>query len=118
MSYDIWLEHPVNGKKLTADTPHDMRGGTYAVGGTKELWINITYNYSQFFYKVFGDGGIRQLYGKPASEAIPIIKKAISQLKDDTDQDYWKATEGNAKAALHKLLALCQMRPDGIIEGD
>jgi hypothetical protein len=28
--------------------------------------------------------------------------------------DYWKATEGNAKRALCQLVALAQLRPDGV----
>ena len=36
MSYDISLTDPVTGETLELDTPHHMRGGTYAVGGTTE----------------------------------------------------------------------------------
>ena len=37
-----------------------------------------------------------------------------SNNKDYADEDYWKATEGNAKSALCGLLAFAQMRPDGV----
>ena len=33
-------------------------------------------------------------------------------------QDYWKATEGNAKRALYGLLTFARLRPDGIWDGD
>lgn len=46
MSYDIHLNAPVTKQILELDGPYFMRGGTYAVGGTKELCLNITCNYS------------------------------------------------------------------------
>lgn len=49
---------------------------------------------------------------------IQILENAINQLGDDVDPDYWEPTEGNAKRALLKLLAMAKMRPDGIWDGD
>lgn len=118
MSYDIELTDPVTGKVLKLDAPHHMRGGTYQVGGTTEANLNITYNYSKFYYELFGDKGIRFLYGKTAAETIPHLKESILLLKDDVSDNYWDATEGNAKRALMQLLALAEMRPDGIWRGD
>ena len=46
MSYDIRLCDPVTGDVINLDHPHLMRGGTYAMAGTTELWLNVTYNYS------------------------------------------------------------------------
>lgn len=117
MSYDIHLSDPATGETMELDAPHDMRGGTYCVGGTTEAWINITYNYGPHLHRVL-DGGIRGLYGKTGAESIPLLKSAIAQLGDDVDPDYWKSTEGNTKAALTKVLALAQMRPDGVWGGD
>lgn len=120
MSYDITLNDPVTKQVIELNEPHFMRGGTYAVGGTKELWLNITYNYASIFYRaeVLGEGGIRSIYGMTGAESIPILKKAIEVLADDVDPDYWKATEGNAKKALYQLLSMAQLRPDGIWDGD
>jgi hypothetical protein len=121
MSYDISLCDPVTHKPLKADSTHFIAGGMRAMGGTKELWLNVTYNYSQFYYRpeVFGEGGIRSIYGKTGAESIPMLEKAISALGDDVDDsDYWNATEGNAKRALYGLLAFAKMRPDGVWEGD
>lgn len=100
------------------DAAHQMRGGTYAVGGTQEAWLNITYNYAEHFYNVLGEKGIRTIYGMTGAESIPLLKAAMEKLGDDVDEDYWKSTEGNAKAALAGLLALAQMRPDGVWDGD
>lgn len=47
-----------------------------------------------------------------------MFEKAIAGLNNDTDPDYWKATEGNAKRPLYQLLALAKMRPDGVWDGD
>lgn len=42
MSYDITLNDPVTKEPIQLDTPHQMRGGMYAIGGTTEAWLNIT----------------------------------------------------------------------------
>jgi hypothetical protein len=140
MSYDIELVDPVTGETLELDAPHHMRGGTYAVGGTTRAHLNVTYNYYPQFSRVFeqlpkpratapqwmrdGKGaettvsGIRTIYGLTGAESLPVLGRAISALGDDTDTDYWKATDGNAKRALVQLRALASMRPDGLWSGD
>jgi hypothetical protein len=119
MSYDIELVDPVTKSVLQLDLPHHMRGGTYAVGGTTDASLNITFNYSKHFYAVVdSENGIRGLYGKSGAESIPMLNAAIDKLGDDVSQDYWEPTEGNAKRALKQLKALAQMRPDGVWTGD
>lgn len=124
MSYDIDLVDPVTKKCLELDDKHHVRGGTYELGGTKSLHLNITYNYyKQFkaaFQKQFGvdNKGIRELYGLSGAKSIPVLESAIAELGDDIDEDYWKDTEGNAKRALYGLLAFAQLRPDGVWSGD
>lgn len=134
MSYDIDLCDPVTGEVLQLDAPHHMRGGTYAVGGTTDASVNITFNYGAILRKALGDGatsltewermfgggetGIRRIYGQTGAATIPLLSGAIAKLGDDVDPDYWKATEGNVKRSLMQLLALAQMRPDGVWKGD
>lgn len=121
MSYDISLCDPVTHETIEVDDMHFVAGGTRSIGGTKELWLNITYNYGKHFRRddVLGGKGIRSIYGKTGAESIPMLEKAISALGDDVDDsDYWHATEGNAKRALYGLLAFAKMRPDGVWEGD
>lgn len=126
MSYDINLLDPITKKVIEINDAHFMRGGTYQMGGSTELSLNMTYNYSKFLHQVIqpeftpseDKSGIRSLYGLTALEAIPILEVAISNLKDDVDEDYWKPTEGNTKRALNNLLTMCKMRPDAIIDGD
>lgn len=128
MSYDLTLVDPITKEPLQLDQPHHMKGGTYAIGGTTEATLNITYNYCSFYYsrtdderydgKRIGIGprGIKDLAGLTGAQSIPIIKACAEELGDDIDEDYWKATEGNAKRALLQLLALAEMRPDGVWE--
>lgn len=127
MSYDIELVDPVTREVLHVDNRHHMRGGTYAQGGTTELTLNVTYNYRPILVQVLpGESpesgkdftGLRSLYGLTGAESIPLLKKAISGLQDDVDADYWKPTEGNVKQALSHLLAMAQLRPDGVWRGD
>lgn len=140
MSYDIYLTDPVTNDPLELDGAHHMRGGTYAMGGTTEAWLNITYNYADWYYRpgVFArtkkaSKGIRTIYGMTGAESIPVLKKAISKLEnmdEDISNDkrqkceahgatgYWMPTRENAIKPLYQLLAMAQMRPDGVWEGD
>lgn len=140
MGYDINLRDPVTKETLTMDAPHQIKGGTYAVGGTDKMWLSITYNYSRWYYKdgVFQneDGksqGIRTIYGKSGAESIPVLKTAISALENSTEDiseeerkeheeygatGYWMPTRENAIKPLYSLLAFAQMRPDGVWSGD
>lgn len=118
MSYDIYLNDPVDGGTIEFDEPHFMTGGTYVMGGTPMAWLNVTYNYAKHYRRVIGEKGIRTIYGMTGAESIPLLVRAIEALGDDVSDDYWEATEGNAKRALCNLLAFAQMRPDGIWDGD
>lgn len=119
MSYDIYLNEPNTDKPIVFDESHDITGGTYTVGGTDEAWLNITYNYSRFYYDTIDkEKGIRWLYGKTGKECLPVLRVAVEKLGTRKSKDYWKATKGNAGAALLGLIAFCEMRPDGIFDGD
>ncbi len=118
MSYDINLCDPVTHDVLELDDPHDMRGGTYAMGGTREAHLNVTYNYAEHYKRVLGEDGIRTIYGMTGAKSIPVLQRAADQLGDDATGNYWDDTEGNAKRALYKLIALAKLRPDGVWDGD
>lgn len=119
MSYDITLCDPKTGSVIELPVPHSFAGGTYQAGGTNKLYLNVTYNYSPHFQKTIDvEKGIRKIYGLTGAESIPILESAIHNLSDDTDPNYWKATEGNAKIALNALLCFAKIRPDGIWQGD
>ncbi len=117
MSYDIYLTDPVTKQTLELDAPHDMRGGTYCLGGTTEAHLNVTYNYYPHFLSI-GEKGIRTIYGMTGAESIPLLQKAAEALANDVHDDYWKPTQGNAKRALLQLIALAKLRPAGVWDGD
>lgn len=119
MSYDISLTDPVTHEVINIDDKHFMRGGTYVLDGTTELHLNITYNYSQYYYKyIDAKLGIRKIYGMTGLDSIPLLESAANSLGDDVDNDYWNPTEGNAKRPLLHLIVMAKMRPDGIWDGD
>ncbi len=119
MSYDLELINPLTKEVMTTPTKHHLKGGRYALGGTDLAHLNITYNYSMFYYTTFGRLGIRTIYGMSGKESIPLIKKAIAMLGNDSpSDDYWESTPGNAKKALEDLVALAELCPDGIWDGD
>ena len=117
MSYDIRLVNKA-GDTLHLDLPHFLQGGTYILEGTTECWLNITYNYSEHYYRAFGKEGIRTIYGMTGRKSIPVIEEAMELLGDECSLNYWESTEGNAKKALKDLLLLARARPSGIWEGD
>lgn len=97
---------------------HGIKGGTYALGGTCDPSINITYNYSQFFYAHW-PSGIRELYGKTAKDVVREIERVLPKMSGSPDSDYWASTEGNAKAALIGLRDLANLCPeDSVLSGD
>lgn len=130
MSYDVRLIDHTTHKVLEAENPHFMQGGTFCPGGTKELWLNITYNYAAMLCKVLQRDVIDQSNGRRttlvgldaingiyAAETISMLRKAINSLSDDgANESYWHPTEGNVKKALIQLKALADMRPDGVWE--
>lgn len=76
MSYSIYIVDPETGEDLETDTPHHFAGGTYCVGGTTRLWLNITYNYSPFFYRADTLGESTKIYGeKPVDGALPVLRE-------------------------------------------
>lgn len=123
MSYDISLVDPVSRETLVIESPHFMQGGIYQLGGTTELSLNITYNYSKYYYEVYPEKGIREIYNKTGFESISIIENLIYGIESrydvsDVSDDYFECTAGNAVRPLYQLLAMARMRPDGIWDGD
>lgn len=120
MSYDIYIVDPKTKKVLTFDKPmQGFEGGTYAVEGTREAHLNITYNYSKFYYEhLDNEKGIRWLYGKKVRQTLGALLEAFEKMKGEPDDDYWAPTEGNAKYALMQLILLGGYFPDGEWDGD
>ena len=106
MSYDIYLIDPVTHETIEFDNPHHMRGGTYQVGGSSEAWLNITYNYADYYYEAtendprfFGslpddrpdenprNLGIRGIYGKTGAETIKMLSDMIHRIESKYKKD-------------------------------
>ena len=87
MSYDCNLVDPVTKEALQTTSKHEITGGTYCIGGTTDMWLNVTYNYAEHFRRVMPPNGIRGLDGMMAADSIPILEKGIAQLGDDVEDN-------------------------------
>lgn len=142
MSYDIHLTERVSGETIKLPIKHMMTGGTYQAdcdertktfspAAIQDAWLNITYNYSRYYYEAaegderfYGvedrndDGyhncGIRGIYGKTGLDSIPMLRDLASRI----NSDYWTSTAGNAIKPLYQLLVFAELRPDGVWDGD
>lgn len=115
MSFDIYLLK--NGKPVEIE--RHTEGGTYCLGGTESAELNVTYNYSQFFYESLDKKkGFRWLYKKRAKKTIGRLEKAIKELGTKQHSNYWEKTPGNAGYALSILLKWAERHPRAIWEGD
>ena len=109
MGYSIRIKRADGGDAVLPEK-HDIAGGTYVVGGTKDAWLYVTYNYAGTFHRVIGGEGLRSLDGGCVKDSLPVLEKAIAALGDaQPDADYWKATDGNAKKALVNLKAIADL---------
>lgn len=120
MSYDIDLVNKKTRETVSLNRPQFIRGGTVPavldeVTGRlvqttqRDASINITYNYSPYFYGATeGDKrfehtdskgevgyGIRGLYGKSAIESIPMLKDMIARIIEKYQDEHgdWLVTE-------------------------
>lgn len=113
MSYSVSIINPDTGAILEAPIPLDLRGANYVVGGTTELELTITYNYHEHLQTALGVLGLDGLDGLAAHETWTLILAGIAVLDNDVVDDYWAATEGNAKLALINLLIMACVSPEG-----
>lgn len=79
MSYDVDL---VDSNNATIFLPYShSEGGTYVQGGTNEASLNITYNYSKFYYETIDkEDGLRWLHDKLAGETVDRLFAAVKIL--------------------------------------
>lgn len=118
MSWNVSIVDPKTKEVQNLLERHDLRGGTYALGGTTEASLNITYNYGDIFRKVLPKvddaDGIKSIHQKSSKDSIPLLKNAVTELRDDKSDNYWESTEGDAQAALMNLIELVEKAPEGI----
>ena len=109
MSYGIRIVSK-DGTEVILPKKHDIVGSTYAIGGTTEARLSVTYNYVDIFRRVFGERGIYILHGMAVREAQSVLDRAIAALGEaQPDDDYWKPTDGNAREALVGLHRLSEL---------
>ena len=117
MSYDIVFLKDGEVCKLPFQTP---RGGTYCIDpGYNEAKFNMTYNYCKIMTKHgLGvhrhDDDPKELFvfeEHKAAEIAVKLAEVIPQMKNDSEVDYWKSTEGNVKKALINLLTIAVAVP-------
>lgn len=89
-------------------------GGTYVLGGSNEASLNVTYNYSPLYWKVWGGGLKETLDGKRAGDVIAALETGAEKLGTERYRDYWAPTDGNAGAALATLLNWARQYPDAV----
>lgn len=104
MSWDIDLDYP-DGREIQVDIHEE--GGTYALGGTDQASLNVTYNYGKHF-------DFNKLDGRTAEDCIPEMEEAVKELGTERDSDYWKATPGNAGYAVSILLGWARQHPKAV----
>ena len=112
MSWDIDIIDHETGRPRTLDAVHHFTGGTYAIGGTNQARLNVTYNYSPLYAEVWEGRDIQKLDGKTVGQAKPLLEAAVRHLGIDADDNYWEPTPGNAGAAARDLLELCNLCDD------
>jgi hypothetical protein len=105
-----WISLILNGEIVTV--PCFTEGGTFAVGGSSEADLNVTYNYAPLIYKYF-PGGLSSFNGKKAKDTIATLETAVKELGIQQDQDYWQCTAGNVGHTLNILLNWAKVCPDG-----
>lgn len=111
MSYSIKIIDKNTEETIKVDHNIDVRGCTYAVGGTNKLEFSITFNYAKKMESVFGCK-FKDLDYTQIDNLIDLIVRAMSLIVYEPPSDnYWEDTWGNVYKALFDLLQLCMLAP-------
>jgi hypothetical protein len=112
MSWWVYLEESDG---TTVEVERFEEGGTRALGGSTEAELNITYNYSAQFQRVFPSKGLSWLHGKTGEESLEALKLGVQMLGTEQFRpDYWAPTAGNAGHALAILLRWAEQYPHAV----
>jgi hypothetical protein len=109
MSYDVDIIDPHTKEVVSIEKKHDLRGGIFVVGGTRELTYNITYNYCVNYDACLFS--IHDLNKKTIKETMGKLKEVEYKLQGKPDDNYWKSSDGNAKKAVQDLITLSELAP-------
>lgn len=125
MGWDISIVDK-DGKVIKAHQKHQIRGGTYAIGGQEELQISETFNYSSTLKNLFPHKivlnevlyGIWVLDGLSTEDAKPLLIRAVNKLIEEAvaegvslvpHDNYWEPVLGNVLAMLMRMLELTRL---------
>jgi len=135
MSYWVSLIDPRTNQ--CARVERHREGGTYALVGTEEATLNVTYNWAPLFQAALNqafqylqradppsasltmdtnDLGLRFLDRKRGDEVVPLLRLAVNYLGVERSLDYWAATKGNAGYCLNILLRWAIQHPNAVFE--
>lgn len=99
------------------EVPTHSEGGTHVMGGIGRAELNITWNYSEWYYQELDrKDGLQWLKGKKAKDCMERLERAVTALGTNQNSDYWKSTRGNAGYALNILLGWARLHPEGVFE--
>lgn len=122
MSYWVTLQDE-RGKALEVE-PHS-EGGTYALGGTEEASLNVTYNYASCYSSVEvevepGDPkpfSLRLLHDIPAGVTIPWLEKVVAELGTERyEGQYWVPYFALGNDSIETMVARARERGQTIRE--
>ena len=104
--------HLVDEEGYDVDVGYEPEYGHLKSPGSKDAELTVTANYSPYYKEIFGSEGISWLYGKKAKDCIKKLMQGIDELGDEPEEDYWKATPGNAGFILSILLEWATKFPE------
>lgn len=81
MSWDCRLVND-KGETIALKEKHQLKGGTYAIGGTNERWLNVTYNYDKYIRECSDfPEGLDSLNDKSGIDSVKMLDNAIQLLE-------------------------------------
>ena len=104
MGYSLWLEDKKTGKVCQGKINYNL-GSLTCPSGTRDMEMNITYNYAPYYYEVegFEEKGIRRIYGMTGRESLPfldILSVHILKKYRNREKRRWKKTIRQKKVAI------------------
>ena len=88
-----------------------IEGSTFLIGGNNLAEIKVTYNYSPHYRDVWGHN-LYGIDGLSTADTQVLLQKAVEELGTEESSDYWRATRGNAGAALQAILDVMEICPE------
>jgi hypothetical protein len=114
VGYNVRLVNAETGETVKVDK--HTEGGQYAIGGSEEADLYVTYNYSEIYRLV--NFHLRDLEGCCGSDSVEILERVVEKLGTKRFEDYWAPTLGNAGYAASVLLSWARLYPDAVWKVD